>query len=57
MPAVKSPERQAADAVVEGQYDTAAKLYEQLAASNPGNPAYREAARIMREAGRTAPGQ
>ncbi|WP_394847224.1 hypothetical protein LZC95_07120 [Pendulispora brunnea] len=57
MPAKKSTERLAADAVVEGKFGEAAKLYDQLAQQNPGNPAYKEAARIMREASKGSPGQ
>jgi len=57
MPAKKSTERSAADAVVEGKFGDAARLYDQLAQQNPGNPAYKEAARIMREASKGSPGQ
>ncbi len=41
-------ERQAADFVSTGQYDQAVPIYDQLAAEHPENPAYREAARILR---------
>jgi len=54
MPLKKSPERQAADAVVEGKFAEAAKLYDELATTNPSNPAYKEAARIMRDANKSA---
>jgi outer membrane protein assembly factor BamD (BamD/ComL family) len=41
-------ERQAADALRAGRRDQAAQLYDQLAAQHPENPAYKEAARILR---------
>ena len=41
-------ERQAADALRAGKRDQAAVLYDQLAAQHPENPAYKEAARIIR---------
>lgn len=47
-PAKKSAEREAVDAVAAGQYELAAKLYEQLAKDHPDVPAYKEAARILR---------
>jgi hypothetical protein len=48
-PGKKTNERAAADAWAEGNYAEAAKMYDELAAQNPGNPAYKEAARILRE--------
>ncbi len=48
-PGKKTSERAAADAWAEGNYADAAKMYDELAAQNPGNPAYKEAARILRE--------
>jgi len=48
MPPQKSLERQAADAVAEGQFDVAAKIYDQLAAQNPNELKFKEAARILR---------
>jgi hypothetical protein len=51
----KTLERAAADAWAEGNYADAAKMYEDLAANNPGNPAYKEAARILREKMASAP--
>jgi len=47
-PAKKTTEREAVDAVAAGQYELAAKLYEQLAKEHPETPAYKEAARILR---------
>lgn len=47
-PAKKSAEREAVDAVAAGQYELAAKLYDQLAKEHPDVPAYKEAARILR---------
>lgn len=47
-PAKKTTEREAVDAVAAGQYELAAKLYEQLAKDHPETPAYKEAARILR---------
>ena len=41
-------ERQAADALRSGKRDQAAQLYDQLAVQHPENPAYKEAARIIR---------
>ncbi len=41
-------ERQAADFVATHAYDQAIRLYEQLAAERPQNPAFHEAARILR---------
>ncbi len=48
MPAQKSLERLASDAVAEGQFDVAAGYYDQLAQQFPNEPKYREAARILR---------
>jgi hypothetical protein len=45
----RTQERQALDAVAEGQFDEAAKRYEALAALHPEVPAYRDAVRILRE--------
>jgi hypothetical protein len=47
-PAADRREHQAADYVATGQYDQAAMLYERLALEHPENPAFREAARILR---------
>lgn len=44
----KTLQRAAADAVAAGAFLEAAALYEQLAREHPENPAYAEAARIMR---------
>jgi hypothetical protein len=41
-------QRAAADAVAAGAWADAATLYEQLSAQYPDQPAYAEAARIMR---------
>jgi hypothetical protein len=41
-------ERQAADFVSTGAYDQAATIYERLGLEHPENPAFREAARILR---------
>jgi hypothetical protein len=49
MPSQKTLERQAADAWAGGSFELAAKLYDQLAATNPGNPAFAQAARVLRE--------
>jgi hypothetical protein len=38
----------AADDVSTGQYDLAAQIYDQLAQEHPENPAFAEAARILR---------
>lgn len=45
---VKTAERVAIDAVVAGSYEPAAKMYDELAKTHPENPAYKEAARILR---------
>lgn len=42
-------ERQAADFVSTHAYDQAIRIYDQLAAERPQNPAFREAARILRQ--------
>jgi hypothetical protein len=42
-------ERIAADDVATGQYDLAAQIYDQLAQEHPENPAFAEAARILRQ--------
>jgi hypothetical protein len=47
-PTQKSLERQAVDLFASGQYERAAFAYDQLARQYPDNPAYREAARILR---------
>jgi hypothetical protein len=47
-PPQKTLQRAAADAVAAGAWADAATLYEQLAAQYPDQPAYAEAARIMR---------
>lgn len=44
----KTLERQAADALQEGEFKLAAELYEKLAAENPDREVFREAAAIMR---------
>ena len=44
----KTPEREAVDLAAAGQYTKAAEIYEQLATQHPEQPAYREAARILR---------
>jgi hypothetical protein len=44
----KTEERVAVDAVVGGQYEQAAKAYDELAKAHPDVPAYKEAARILR---------
>jgi hypothetical protein len=44
----KTDERVAVDAVVGGQYEQAAKAYDELAKAHPDIPAYKEAARILR---------
>lgn len=44
----KTPQRRAVDAVAAGSYEEAAQIYEELAQSNPEEPAYVEAARILR---------
>jgi hypothetical protein len=41
-------ERQAADFVAQHAYDQAIRIYDQLAVERPQNPAFREAARILR---------
>jgi hypothetical protein len=41
-------ERSAADYVATGQYELAAQIYDTLARDNPKNPAFAEAARILR---------
>ena len=47
-PGSVSLERQASDALRQGKRDQAAQLYDQLAQQHPENPAYKEAARILR---------
>ena len=42
-------ERQAADFVATHAYDQAIRIYDQLAVERPQNPAFREAARILRQ--------
>jgi len=42
-------ERAAIDAAFEGRWLVAVRLYDGLAASHPDQPAFREAARILRE--------
>lgn len=44
----KTAERVAVDAVAAGAWDPAAKAYDDLAKQHPENPAYKEAARILR---------
>jgi len=44
----KTPEREAIELVSQGQNTKAAALYEQLAQEHPDQPAYREAARLLR---------
>jgi len=44
----KTAERAAVDAVAAGAWEPAAKMYEDLAKAHPENPAYKEAARILR---------
>jgi hypothetical protein len=44
----KTPERAAVDAVAAGSLVPAAELYDELAKTHPENPAYKEAARILR---------
>lgn len=44
----KTPERAAVDAVAAGAWEPAAKAYDDLAKQHPENPAYKEAARILR---------
>jgi hypothetical protein len=39
----------AADDVATGQYDLAAQIYDTLAQDHPENPAFAEAARILRQ--------
>ena len=41
-------ERKAADYVSTGQYEQAAQIYDRLASDHVDNPAFREAARILR---------
>jgi hypothetical protein len=48
-PSKKTLQRAAADAVAAGAWVDAATLYEQLARMSPDQPAYAEAARIMRQ--------
>lgn len=45
----KTKERAAADAWAEGNFEVAVRIYDELAQQNPQNPAFREAARILRE--------
>jgi hypothetical protein len=47
-PSQKSLERAAVDAVAAGSYESAAKMYEELAKAHPENPAYKQAAKILR---------
>jgi hypothetical protein len=47
-PVQRTLERQAVDLVASGQYERAAFVYDQLARQSPEQPAYREAARILR---------
>lgn len=47
--APKSEQREAADLVAAGNFAEAASAYEKLAAAHPDVPAYREAARILKE--------
>jgi hypothetical protein len=47
-PAVRTLERQAADAYAAGRYEEAALLYDQLASQFPNDPTYKEIARIIR---------
>jgi len=47
----KTPERVAVDAVAAGSWEPAAKAYDELAQAHPENPAYKEAARILRAKG------
>jgi len=44
----KTAERAAVDAVAAGAWEPAAKMYDELAKQHPENPAYKEAARILR---------
>lgn len=46
--ATKTPERLAVDAVAAGSWEPAAKLYDDLAQAHPENPAYKQAARLLR---------
>jgi hypothetical protein len=45
----RTPERLALDAVAAGSFDEASRLYASLATIHPDDPAYKEAARILRE--------
>jgi hypothetical protein len=45
----RTQQRDAIDAAFSGSFEEAAALYDQLAASQPNEPAFREAARILRE--------
>lgn len=55
-PSKRTMERAAADAWAEGNYPEAAKLYDTLAEANPGNPAYKEASRMLHEKMSAPPG-
>ena len=44
----RSLDRQAVDLALQGQFAKAAELYDQLAAQHPDQPAYKEAARLLR---------
>jgi hypothetical protein len=44
----RTPERDAIDLVTQGQYARAADIYEQLGTQHPEQPAYKEAARLLR---------
>ena len=44
----RTPEREAIDLVSQGQFAKAADIYEQLAQQHPEQPAFKEAARILR---------
>jgi hypothetical protein len=46
---MRTPERQALDAVAAGSFDDASRLYTALSAVHPDDPSYKEAARILRE--------
>jgi hypothetical protein len=45
----KTPEREALDTAAAGSFDDAARRYDTLAAAHPGEPSYKEAARILRD--------
>jgi outer membrane protein assembly factor BamD (BamD/ComL family) len=42
-------ERQAIDLVAQGQYGKAVDIYDQLAQQHPEQPAFKEAARLLRQ--------